>query len=218
MTFDLSSRSKTGIRIVNNAGTRTMRRLTSEIVQCLHSSGSESDLAPALSEALSRVRGRPVRLRQAVFPPKTASGLWIDAPDFDLIVYEQNTDPVHQRVIIGHEAWHMFAGHCGSPMAHGTAATRALNSGPAVLLGDFVRQVTETDAAGRPAVERMDAALHIAALRAESPVDEEAEAEMFGLRLATALQASIVEARTTADPAGIAGRIQVSMAHRRHRT
>ncbi|AIS02237.1 hypothetical protein [Streptomyces glaucescens] len=217
MTFDRSSQSKSGIRTVRNADVRTMRRLTNDIIECLQPSDGENDLASALGVALSRVRGRPVRLREAVFPPETASGLWIDAPEFDFIVYEQNTDPVHQRVIIGHEAWHMFAGHCGSPTAHGTAATRALHHGPTNLLEDFVRRVTETDAVGSSSLERMDAALHVAALRAESPVDEEAEAEMFGLRLATALHASLAEARATADPGGIAGRIQVSMAHRRHR-
>lgn len=213
---DPSSRLEPAIRTVKDANIRTMRRLTSDILERLRPPGNEDDLVSALSNALSLVRGRPVRLRQALFPPKTASGLWIDARSFDLVVYEQNTDPVHQFVIIGHEAWHMFAGHCGSQTAHGSIAARALSSGPAVLLEDFVRRVVEADTAGLPSVERMDAHLHIAALRAESPVKEEAEAEIFGLRLATALQASLAEARTTVDPTGIAGRIQVSMAHRNH--
>ncbi|MDX3572275.1 toxin-antitoxin system, toxin component [Streptomyces sp. ID05-47C] len=212
-----SSRSHPGVLTVKDAGTRTMRRLASGIVECLQPLSADDDLTPALGDALSRMRGRPVRLRQVVFPPETASGLWVDAPDFDLIAYEQNTAPVHQRVIIGHETWHMFAGHCGSQMLHGAAAARAQGSNPAGLLKDLVGHIIKLDHDEVPSMERMDASLHIAALRAESPVCEESEAEMFGFRFATALQAFLAESRATADPEGIAGRIQVSMAHRRHR-
>ncbi|NUV58821.1 hypothetical protein [Streptomyces sp. CAI-85] len=209
---------KPGVRTVKDASTRTMRRLASDIVECLQPLGTDDDLAPVLSDALSRTRGRPVRLREVVFPPETASGLWVDATDFDLIVYEQNTAPVHQRVIIGHEVWHMFADHCDSGMLHGAAAARTRGEGPAGPLEDLVREVTRLDRAELPSVERMDASLHIAALRAESPVREESEAEMFGFRFATALEALLGEDRATADLEGIAGRIQVSMAHRKHLT
>jgi hypothetical protein len=195
-----------------------MKRLTNQIVRGLQSQGNEQAFIPALSSALSQVRGRQVRLRAAAFPPETASGLWINASDYDLIVYEENTHPMHQQVIIGHEAWHMFAGHCGSPTAHGPAAARAGGSRAAAQLDELARRVTELEAAEVPATERMDAGVHIAALRAESAVPEEEEAEVFGYVLRTAIHSYLEDARISADLHGIAGRIQVSMAHRGHHT
>ncbi|MFJ6729309.1 toxin-antitoxin system, toxin component [Streptomyces sp. NPDC091281] len=211
----VSSRPYDGVHTVHDSSARTMRRLTGGIVGRMRPF-RDDDLAPALSDALTRVRGRPVRLRPAAFPPETASGLWVNAPDFDLIAYEQNTAPVHQRVIIGHEVWHMFAGHCDAQMTHGVAAARTQGGDPAGPLEDLVRRITRIDHAESPSVERMDLGLHVAALRAESAVAEETEAEMFGFRFATALEALLAESHTASDPEGVAGRIQVSMAHRKH--
>ncbi|MGW0605968.1 toxin-antitoxin system, toxin component [Streptomyces sp. NPDC002640] len=69
----------------------------------------------ALCSVMSGLRGRPVRFRTAVFPPGTASGLWIDLADQDVVVVEERTAPGHQLVILGHELWHMAAGHRGGP-------------------------------------------------------------------------------------------------------
>ncbi|MGW3971016.1 hypothetical protein ACWEFD_17165 [Streptomyces ardesiacus] len=207
------------VRTVDNAGARTMKRLTNRIVRGLQSQGSEQDFIPALGNALSQVRGREVRLRASTFPPEArASGLWVKARGHDLIVYEENTHPMHQQVIIGHEAWHMFAGHCGSPTAHGVSGARAGGSRAAALLDELARRVTELEAVETPATEHMDVGVHIAALRAESAVPHEEEAEVFGYVLRTAIHSYLEDARITADLHGIAGRIQVSMAHRGHRT
>ncbi|MFI1700284.1 toxin-antitoxin system, toxin component [Streptomyces bobili] len=194
-----------------------MKHLTSQIINALQPPATDEDLIPAISNALCRVRGRPVRLRPSAFPPDTASGLWIDARDHDLIVYEANTHPLHQQVIIGHEAWHMFAGHCGSPTAHGPVAARAEAGGPAAQLEDVVRRVTALEATDMPPTELTDTSLHIAALRADSEVQEEKAAERFGILLRTAIDSHLEDVRVTADLRGIAGRIQVSMAHRGHR-
>ncbi|MFC8570684.1 toxin-antitoxin system, toxin component [Streptomyces sp. NPDC057245] len=209
---------RAGVRSVDDAGARTMRRLVNRVVNRLEPPTHDDELLPALGQALSEVRGRPVRLRKEVFPPETASGLWIDADDFDLIVIEKNTDPDHQLVICGHESWHMFAGHCGAATAHGPAAARSLEAGTAAALQDLVSRAVQGATADLPPTDRMDASLHIAALRADSVVHEETEAEMFGVKFATVLQAALEEARTAADLGGIAGRIQVSMAHRWHRS
>ncbi|MFD5451219.1 toxin-antitoxin system, toxin component [Streptomyces sp. NPDC127100] len=209
---------RSSVRSVDDAGARTMRRLVNRVVSKLEPPSHDDDLLPALGQALSEVRGRPVRLRKEVFPPETASGLWIDADDFDLIVIEKNTDPDHQLVILGHESWHMFAGHCGAATAHGPAAARSLGQSTAAALKDLVARAVQSAAADFPQADRTDASLHIAALRADSVVHEETEAEMFGVKFATVMQSALEEARTAADLGGIAGRIQVSMAHRWHRS
>lgn len=203
-----------------------MRRLSARLVSNLPPAAGDGDAIPALGQALSRVRGRTVRLRAAAFPPATASGLWVNRTGHDLIVYEENTDPEHQLVIIGHEAWHMFEGHCGgllddhSPAAsrtgEGGGATTALAGLVAVLaeVADPELPPTDRTDAGGMDTDRMDAALHFAARTDPHRADEEIEAERFGFRFATDVQAALDEARSSHDPEDPAGRIQVSMAHR----
>jgi hypothetical protein len=188
-----------------------MRRLSSQLVGSLQPSDGD-DVIPAVGRALSGVRGRPVRLRKVAFPPATASGLWIDRTSHDVIAYEENTDPEHQLVIIGHEAWHMFQGHCGSHMAHGSTALRAVGEESAATIRELVAVVS--DAADLPPTGQMDAALHVAARANASALHEEVDAEHFGVRFATDLQTALAEARYPADPKALAGRIQATMAHR----
>lgn len=92
---------------------REMRRLCGELVSelTLPAPARPDELYDALCSAMSRRRGRPVLFRTAAFPPGTASGLWLDLADRDLVVVEQRTAPDHQLVILGHELWHMAAGH-----------------------------------------------------------------------------------------------------------
>ena len=85
-----------------------------------------ADLYAALCDAMSRRRGRPVQFRTAAFPPGTASGLWLDMADQDLVVIEERTAPDHQLVILGHELWHMKAGHCGHHVEGAAVAARLL--------------------------------------------------------------------------------------------
>ncbi|GGW95367.1 hypothetical protein GCM10010297_16430 [Streptomyces malachitofuscus] len=187
-----------------------MRKLSARLVSGLRPLTGDTDVVPAMGRALSQVRGRPVRLRSAVFPPATASGVWVDRTDHDLIVYEENTSPEHQLVIIGHEAWHMFAGH---GTYHG-AVTRAAGTEAAQGLTGFVAAVAEAARTDLSPVQPMDAGLHFAARTDGHELREELEAEHFGFRFATDVRAALDEARTTEDPRNLTGRIQASMAHR----
>ncbi|QOV40239.1 toxin-antitoxin system, toxin component [Streptomyces ferrugineus] len=159
-----------------------------------------------------------MRLRSIPFPPGIASGVWVDRASHDLIGYEQNTDPAHQLVIIGHEAWHMFQGHCSSLTAHGAAAARSEESQPPDALAQLVALIAETDGAELSPTTSMDASLHFAARAGAHENEDEVEAELFGYRFATDVQVALTEARTAADPDQLAGRIQASMAHRVRRS
>lgn len=46
-------------------------------------------------------------------PPDTASGLLISYPTKDLIAYQADTTPAHQRHIVFHEIVHLLNGHLG---------------------------------------------------------------------------------------------------------
>ncbi|MFI8090739.1 toxin-antitoxin system, toxin component [Streptomyces sp. NPDC086080] len=186
-----------------------MRKLSAELVSNLRPLAGDADVVPAIGRALSLVRGRPVQLRGAAFPPATASGLWVDRADHDLIVYEETTDPEHQIVIIGHETWHMFQGH-GADATRAAAGTEAAGE-PAGL----VTAVAEAARTGCRPARRMDVGLHFAARTDGREVREEREAEHFGFRFATGVQAALDGARRDAgDPRNLTGRIHASMAHR----
>lgn len=66
-----------------------------------------------LCRQLSEQRGRPVQLTPYNFPSTTVFALWIETTDSDLIFYESDTTPEHQRHIILHEIGHMVLGHDG---------------------------------------------------------------------------------------------------------
>ncbi|MFF0963846.1 hypothetical protein ACWDQO_04750 [Streptomyces sp. NPDC003703] len=226
-----------------SAGARAMRRLSARLLSALELPDSEAGVIPAIGAALERVRGRPVRLHAVPFPPGIASGLWIDRASHDVIAYERHTDLEHQLVIIGHEIWHMFEEHDGAPTAHGPAASRAAEQQVPDAVRALVAAVCADDPSGEPPGTRTDLRLHVA-LRAErtrSPQNSrnsqstrstrtaentghtaagrhEEEAEYFGYRFATGVREALAQARTAADPAHLAGRIQVSMAHRIRRS
>lgn len=197
---------------------RAMRRLSAQIVRNLIPPADGDHVIPSIGEALSRLRGRPVRLRKLPFPPATASGLWIDRTSRDLIVYEENTDPEHQLVIIGHEAWHMFQDHCRSGLDHDPAASRAGQGRTQDALAAFIARAAEIDDAEPPLDARTDAAIHCASRAEAQDMREELEAERFGIRFATDVQAALEGAFSNADPQNRAGRIQLSMTHRFTRT
>lgn len=191
-----------------------MRQLSAQLVRNLQLPTGEQDVIPALGQALTRLRERPVRLRKAAFPPGIASGLWVDRTSHDLIAFEENTDPEHQLVIIGHEAWHMFQGHCSSETAHGPAASRAEVAEVTDALAQLVAAVSQADETDLLPSARTDAALHFAARADARQPEEELEAELFGFRFATDVQAALAQARLSIDPHNLAGRIQSCMAHR----
>ncbi|MER8009706.1 toxin-antitoxin system, toxin component [Streptomyces sp. NPDC094149] len=199
-------------------GLRAMRRLSTELVRNLPSRIDDEEIIPAVGNALSRVRGRPVRVRRAAFPPATASGVWIDRSSHDLIVYEENTDPEHQLVIIGHEAWHMFQGHGRDSRAPNGAASRAADPEAARALEAFITALSEATDTDLTPLQNMDIGLHFAARTDECDVHEELEAERFGFRFATDVRLALDEARAAGDPRHLTGRIEATMAHRFRRT
>ncbi|POX45421.1 toxin-antitoxin system, toxin component [Streptomyces sp. Ru71] len=171
-----------------------MRRLCGELVTELDlpAPAPPAELYSALCDAMSRRRGRSVRLRTAAFPPGTASGLWLDMADQDLIVLEERTTPDHQLVILGHELWHMQAGHHGRPVDGASVAAR--------LLGDDVD---------------LRATVRSVAARTRFDEAEERDAEAFGLLLAsrcrTWLAGSALRGPVQRDR--LAGRIEASLGY-----
>ncbi|MFD7283644.1 hypothetical protein ACFV80_43305 [Streptomyces sp. NPDC059862] len=138
----------------------------------------------------------------------------MDRTSHDLIVYEENTDPEHQIVIIGHEAWHMFQGHGSHDSNHGPAAARTAGGEAARMLTEFVAAISKAARADLSPAQPMDVGLHFAARTDGHEVHEELEAEHFGFRFATDVQAALGDARAARDPRDLTGRIQASMAHR----
>ncbi|GGZ38826.1 toxin-antitoxin system, toxin component [Streptomyces poonensis] len=171
-----------------------MRRLCGELVGelSLTAPAEPAVLRTALCDAMSRRRGRPVRHRTAPFPPGTASGLWLDMADQDLIVIEERTAPDHQLVILGHELWHMQAGHHGHDLEGAVVAARLAND--------------EAD---------LRATVLKVAARTRFDLSEEQDAESFGLLLAskcrTWLAGSALRGPVQRDH--LAGRIETSLGY-----
>ncbi len=176
---------------------RQMRRLCGELVAelSLGAPARPHDLYTALCDAMSRRRGRPVQFRTAVFPTCTASGLWLDLADQDLVVIEERTAPDHQLVILGHELWHMKAGHCGPHVAGVAVASR--------LLGETVDEAA------------LRATVLTVAARSRFELAEEREAESFGLLLASKCRTWLAGSplREPARHDHLAGRIEASLGY-----
>ncbi|MEV1065891.1 toxin-antitoxin system, toxin component family protein [Streptomyces sp. NPDC050263] len=148
-----------------------MRELTGDLAAALRArpcrpSGAR-DVCRALCEEMSALRGgRPVDLRFECFPDAfEVTGLWVEFQDFDLVIVEERAEAVQQLVILGHELWHLHAGHRHRHHGVGRAA--------AGVLADRI-----ADRSGWDAI-----ALTVAA-RNGSRADDEAEADDFGHRLA----------------------------------
>ncbi|MFC8343504.1 toxin-antitoxin system, toxin component [Streptomyces sp. NPDC057280] len=172
-----------------------MRRLCGELVAELPfpaPAAHPTELYTALCAAMSRRRGRPVHFRTAAFPVGTASGLWLDMAEQDLVVVEERTAPDHQLVILGHELWHMQAGHSSHHVEGAAVAARMLSD----------------DADLRAAVLKVVA-------RSRFDQEDEQEAERFGLLLAskcrTWLAGSSVRGPVQRDR--LAGRIEASLGY-----
>ncbi len=179
---------------------RQMRRLCGELVGelTLPAPARPVDLCTQLCEAMSRRRGRPVRFCLSAFPPGTASGLWLDMADQDLVVVEEHTAPDHQLVILGHELWHMHAGHRGHRVEGVPVAARLLGQGLGEVDGEALR-----------------ATVRAVAARSRFDLADEREAEGFGLLLAskcrTWLEGSSLRGPVQRDH--LAGRIETSLGY-----
>ncbi|WP_063750631.1 hypothetical protein, partial [Streptomyces roseochromogenus] len=141
------------------------------------------EVCRALCEEMSARRGgRPVELRFERFPDEIeVTGLWVEFADFDLVIVEERAEAVQQLVILGHELWHLHAGHRHHHLA-GDAAARALADAPGWR--------------GMP--------LTVAARNGSREADE-AEADDFGHRLATLFRPHLTDSATGA-PQGQAQR------------
>ncbi|MEU0249258.1 toxin-antitoxin system, toxin component family protein [Streptomyces sp. NPDC006235] len=148
-----------------------MRRLAAELAAAVRAREQVPDGARSLCRALceemsARRGGRPVELRFERFPDEIeVTGLWVEFQDFDLVIVEERAEAVQQLVILGHELWHLHAGH-GHHHGAGAAAAHAF--------------------ADRPG---WDAAALAVAARNGSREWDEADADAFGLRLAAGCRA-----------------------------
>ncbi|MFF9361015.1 toxin-antitoxin system, toxin component family protein [Streptomyces griseoluteus] len=145
---------------------RTMRSLArdlaAEVAESPHPPTDARGICRAVCAAMSARRGgRPVELRFERFPDEIeVTGLWVEFQDFDLVIVEERAEAVQQLVILGHELWHLHAGHRHHP-----------SLGPAAL--------ALADGSGWEGT-----ALTVAARDGSREADE-AAAEDFGHRLAT---------------------------------
>jgi hypothetical protein len=148
------------------------------------------ELCRALCEEMGvRRGGRPVELRFERFPDEIeVTGLWMEFQDFDLVIVEERAEAVQQLVILGHELWHLHAGHSHHHMAGTALADR--------------RAWTVLE----------DAALSVAA-RDGSRVADEAEADDFGHRLAAAFR-PLLSGPALRGPAAPPGPLQRSLGYR----
>jgi hypothetical protein len=64
-----------------------------------------------LVEGLAEQRGRPIQLVPRAFPQPTVFGLWIGTTTADLVFYESDATPDHQRHIVLHELGHILFDH-----------------------------------------------------------------------------------------------------------
>ncbi|MEY9995943.1 hypothetical protein ABIE67_007975 [Streptomyces sp. V4I8] len=171
---------------------REMRRLCGELVAELAfpAPAPPEKLYRALCDAMSRRRGRPVHFRTAAFPPDTASGLWLDMAEQDLVVIEERTAPDHQLVILGHELWHMKAGHSSHSVEGASVAARLLDD----------------------TADLRSTVLKVAA-RNHFDQAEEREAESFGLLLASKCRAWLADSSVRGQRDHLAGRIEASLGY-----
>jgi hypothetical protein len=86
-----------------------MRRLADTLVDPIQVPvpADPEALFAALVDSVSAWRGRQVVVRREVFPPHTASGLWLEGETQDVVVVDQRAAVWHQIVIFCHEVWHM---------------------------------------------------------------------------------------------------------------
>jgi len=128
-----------------------MRGLTSDLANGLGRRDRRPcgirELCRALGEEMTARRGgRRVEIRFERFPDEIeVTGLWVEFHDFDLIIVEERAEEVQQLVILGHELWHLHAGH-----RHRHIAMNALSGWEDVPLTaaarDGSRQVDEAEA------------------------------------------------------------------------
>ncbi|MGQ4464659.1 toxin-antitoxin system, toxin component [Streptomyces violaceoruber] len=113
-----------------------------------------------------RRNGRPIVLVERAFPAEACgtTGLWMETEDQDIIVLEENLEADHKLVVLGHELWHMQAGHRHDLGGTAVAARAALAN----------RQ-------DWPEIARTIAA------RSHSHQEDEVQAERFGILMGSSM-------------------------------
>ncbi|WTZ40447.1 toxin-antitoxin system, toxin component family protein [Streptomyces sp. NBC_01390] len=176
-------RTRGAMRDLTGALDVALRELTDQA----NSTSGAGELCRALCAEMSARRGRRVELRFERFPDEIeVTGLCVEFHDFDLVIVEERAEAVQQLVILGHELWHLHAGHCHHHSV-GASAARVLADEQSWQGG----------------------ALTVAARNGSREADE-ADAEEFGHRLATVFRPWL-EGRTTS--AGSSG-VQASLGYR----
>ncbi|MFD8947380.1 toxin-antitoxin system, toxin component [Streptomyces xanthophaeus] len=178
-----------------------MRKLGSDLLKDirLEPPGEVAEVIGGLCAAYARHRGsdRQVDFHFASFPPDTASGLWLELDDIDLIVIEAHTRPEHQLVIACHELWHLDEGTSDS-LGPGMAVAARL-TGRHGCLAELLHPGNGLDAVVRQA-----------AARADQGDPAEIRAEMFGLHLGKLLRPYLPAPREEQFPEAIE-RIKTSL-------
>ncbi|WP_236067885.1 toxin-antitoxin system, toxin component [Streptomyces brasiliscabiei] len=198
-----------------------MRKLTAGLSKAvrgrLEAPVDVRELGAALCAEMSARRGgRPVKLRFERFPDGIGvTGLWMEFPDFDLVIVEERAETVQQLVILGHELWHMHAGHCHHHLP-GTHASTPTSASPSASPSSSPSMSASASALPSLSPE-LSAALGQGgtpiAARNGSHASDEQEAEDFGHRLATAFRSWVDNgSAASADPVGQA--IQASLGYR----
>ncbi|WP_043500630.1 hypothetical protein [Streptomyces glaucescens] len=88
---------------------REMRRLADALIDSIRVPvpADPEVMFQAVVEAATRWRGREIVVHREVFPPYTASGLWLEGETHDDVVVDKRAAVWHQIVIFCHELWHM---------------------------------------------------------------------------------------------------------------
>ncbi|MEU6254210.1 toxin-antitoxin system, toxin component family protein [Streptomyces sp. NPDC047043] len=178
-----TARFTAGLRLWRSRRATGMRELTAGLAAAVRARpcppADARELCRALCEEMSARRGgRPVELRFERFPDEIeVTGLWVGFQDFDLVIVEERAEAMQQLVILGHELWHLHAGHSHHHLAGAALAGR------------------------REWTDLKSDALSVAA-RDGSRADDEAEADDFGHRLAAELRPLLTRraAETPLDP------------------
>lgn len=144
-----------------------------------------------LCDVLGERRGRPIHLVPISLPAHTVCGMCVPTGDFDAIFFEQDTSPLHQQLIIGHELGHLLAGH---------QATEVLDEDASrLLLPDLDPQLVQRSLG-----------------RSNYAAAEEREAEMIGSLLLRRLRGGHSDAdeeQLNGQDAELYGRLRHSLEH-----
>ncbi|WP_424217271.1 toxin-antitoxin system, toxin component (plasmid) [Streptomyces sp. BI20] len=152
----------------------------------------------ACVERQLRARGEEARveLHFREFPVDTVTGLMLDLTTRKIVIVEANTTKTHQLIILAHEIWHLLEGH---GHVHG-AEPAAVRAAARLLGGDLDLE---------SAVEQV-----ATAARTDFDVDDERDAETFGLRLGAVFRPYLENDAERPPTDGLAGRIHSSLVHR----